>query len=433
MFVKKAIHLVLVCSAVTLCLSVSAGAAVLTVGPGGLYARIQDAVDAASDGDTILVRAGTYSSVLIDDRALQVVADATDIVAVKEGITVQNLSTNRNVVLLGLEVPAAGSAYLAFQHEGLHLRDNLGAVRVEDCTLNGSMGHWEPFTQDWGWDGVLVDHCDDVALVRCQVTGGEGIKSCGGGEGIDAGTSTVALYDCTIQGGEGGYGLPGSDGGPGGAGYRSPDSFLFASGCEFSGGKGGHGCNADEWSPAGDGGDGGHGIHLKGSNAEAQLLDCLCKGGDGGNGGAPYLWFPAGKNGDPGENIKIEGGGIVNFIQGTAHTFEMPSPVREKESIKLTFTGQPGDLAGLFLAANTNSLFVPAMKGQWLLSIMPMPLFIYVGVLPGSGTLSWPTVIPDMGPGFDAAMVYIQSIYTDGTGEITLGSPRTLVMLDESY
>ena len=44
--------------------------AVLTVGAGKMYSRIQDAIDNASDGDTVQVFAGTYNENLVLNKSL---------------------------------------------------------------------------------------------------------------------------------------------------------------------------------------------------------------------------------------------------------------------------------------------------------------------------------------------------------------------------
>ena len=59
-------------------LSPSAFAATLTVGSSGDYTNIQDAIDAASDGDTISVEAGTYSETLSVTKDIAIVGAGSD-------------------------------------------------------------------------------------------------------------------------------------------------------------------------------------------------------------------------------------------------------------------------------------------------------------------------------------------------------------------
>lgn len=423
--------------AIFLFLSSGAFGAVWIVGPGGHFSEIQDAVDAASHKDTILVKAGTYSSVSIKSLEVYITVDNGADVVVKNGIVVKNLTSDRTVLLCGLKVDFEYGVF----DEGLTLGYSKGSIRIEDCEISGANGlydsfHFPPFVE--ARNGVWIEGCDDVAFTRCTLKGGDGdggpdFQVGDGMSGIYAQFSTVALYDCLIQGGTGGDAVSSSiKGGNGGSGYASPSAFLFASGCEFNGGDGGRGGDGGMYGGGGDGGDGGHGIHLTGASAETWLLDNLSTGGLGGPGGAASPWYPAGKKGDPGQGIQVDAGS-VNSMSGAAHTLDMPSPVREMEAIALIFKGEAGDLAGLLVSAAPGTLFVKALGGQVLVSLFPMPYLVVLGVVPGSGTLKIPASIPDMGVGFSALTLYFQSIFAGGAGSITLGSPRTLVILDDAY
>jgi len=406
---------------------------VLTVGGGGAYIEIQDAVNAAQDGDTLLVSSGTYGPVLIDDIGLNVVADHLADVTLEGGLTVQNLSSSRTVALIGLK----GICDYQDDRETLILQNNSGSLRVENCTFIGSDGlEWGSIYHARGWDGVHLDQCADSAFINCTLQGGHGYSygDCHGGKAVLSKGSTVALYDCHLLGGNGGSPYDQYDGGDGGTAYESSHGFLFASGSHFQGGNGGAGADAQEWYPiAMDGGDGGHGIFLKGSAAETQLLGNHCQGGVGGNGGWPY--WPNDPHGDPGldgEAIKTSAGAVLNYLTGDSHSLGLPAPVREDEWFDLDFEGKAGDQAGIILAGAPSSFFSPVLHGQWLLSLSPMPLFVVLGTLPPSGSMTFSAKIPDLGPGVPAATFYLQSIFQD-QDQVTLGSARVLVVLDEVY
>jgi hypothetical protein len=71
-----------------------ARADVLTVGPTAVFAEVQTAVDAAADGDTILVARGNYASFSIVDKAVTVVADTGADVFVDGPLAVAQLAAH---------------------------------------------------------------------------------------------------------------------------------------------------------------------------------------------------------------------------------------------------------------------------------------------------------------------------------------------------
>ncbi|MFH2003009.1 MAG: hypothetical protein ABIK28_25305 [Planctomycetota bacterium] len=233
-------------------LSPASPARVWTVGPGGDFAQIQEAVDAAAHGDEILVASGSYSHVVIDDKSLGITADTGVSITLLSGMVVKNLASNHTVILAGLD----GGTVL--YKEGLLLDKCLGSIRVEDCTFKGAAGVNDitsPHYQPQGWEGVRVIQCADTAFTRCGMTGDNGAEieddtwqyPCGqGGAGLFTRDSVVVVYDCDLRGGRGGNNMDVSayDGGNGGNGFETPDASLFASGSSFQGGDGGYGGDA---------------------------------------------------------------------------------------------------------------------------------------------------------------------------------------------
>src|SRR5262245_20334465 len=73
-------------------------------GPGVFSTDIQPAVDAAADGDVVLVKAGAYSGFTINAKGVSVVADAGASVVANGLVFVSSLSASQNVLLQRLVV-----------------------------------------------------------------------------------------------------------------------------------------------------------------------------------------------------------------------------------------------------------------------------------------------------------------------------------------
>src|SRR5690349_16637044 len=98
----------------------------------GDFAAIQPAVDAAADGDWLLVRAGSYAAFTLDGRSLGIAADAGAQVQVAGGACVRNLAPRAQVLLLGLSL-YANPAAPGGASQGLLAQDDLGSLHVEAC------------------------------------------------------------------------------------------------------------------------------------------------------------------------------------------------------------------------------------------------------------------------------------------------------------
>jgi hypothetical protein len=164
-------------------------------GPGSHFTDLPPAIAAAASGDTILVRAGSYSAFTIAAKELAIRGAGA-------GVTIVNGPSH-----LVASTPAGGVNLFA----GLSIRGDVTVsqqARVEllDCLILGRGGTFSGSVAVWVTQSELL-------VVRCQITGGEvlapasGLGPSGLGQTY-AGTAVMlqqayfAAYDCDISGGD---------------------------------------------------------------------------------------------------------------------------------------------------------------------------------------------------------------------------------------
>ena len=420
----------------TFALSASTRADVVVVDAGGAgqYTQIQAAVTAAQDGDTILVKPGSYSAFTIDDKSLSIVGDSATPINVSGTIVVKNLAATRSAVLAGLKSTGLSPATSApSDGAGLLLRSNQGSVRVQGCTFNGSTTSY--FT---GKPGVVLEtNSAGTAFVACTMKGGRGVgypaigytdNGSPGGEGILAQGSIVALYDCTVDGGRGGdtgYAHAARGGEGAHVSLVNSTGALFASGTHVQGGRGG-----DSWEDTFNDntypGDGGDGLHLD-SGTVAQILQCDVQGGPPGVG---LICSPAQP---PVSGTPYVGSGQPYFFNVSKLGFHAPTPLRENASFQAQVTGEPGARVFLMFSPDTTFLPIPSLRGVVLVSNRHVHPELIAGTIPASGVLSLDLAAPVLGAGVQSTTFYIQASCIDSQGRYVLGSFAPIVVLDSNY
>ncbi len=393
---------------------------VIVVAPsGGDFTQMQAAVDAAVDGDTLLVKSGTYATFSIANKALTVIGDTGATVDIVGGVRARNLDTGKTLVIANLHATGDPIGTFAARY-GLNLSDNFGHVRVERCTFTGSGAY--PTN-----DGARVFHCSDVSFAHCTLRGGDATSGASpdgaqGGDGIDATESTVTCYDSQLIGGAGQAGSM-ADGGAGGDGCRAIASELFASGCAFSGGAGGESGGDGLCFTCSAGGHGGAGIEVSAAIA-TRLLDCTAQGGTGG------ALDPDECCSDPGFVGAARVGSGYEDLPGPSRHLSSPTPVRELTTTTIDFTGTPGEQVILILARTTAHLYADAESGVELVGL-PMRL-IPMGTVPASGVLTKSLSIFGVGS-VPAVRIYLQAFFTDPQFNSVLSGPSTLVVLNQTF
>jgi hypothetical protein len=403
--------------------SLHAGGARIVEAPGlPPFTDLQAAVDAASDGDSILVAGGTYAGFTIPAKSLRVVGVPGQTVRIAGTVTVQGLPASGHVLLSGLTV--TGRTLPGVSEPGLVVTACAGDVRVEACALSGGVGDdpdWLEFGD--GGHGVVLQASLRVAFAHCTLAGGQGggdsstCYDCTGGDGglgVRVNQSTPAFYQCTLIGGAGG--AAGTQGGTGGAGARLLNGWMFAAGSSFTGGRGGAGWDFI----VAFGGDGGDGLVVD-STGEAQLLDCAYVAGEGG------LCFAFPQNsGQPG--APQGGAGTFDEVPGRARALQTFRLVLDDGSLQVAVTGEPGD--EVWVRVGRRPLFrpQPTLPGVHLLYPPPVPV-VPAGVIPASGQLLLSLSAPELVADVDR-LLYLQGFGRDASGVGWLGSPMHALVLD---
>ena len=236
--------------------------AVLNVGPGG-FAQIQTAINAAANGDVIVIQTGTYQPfTLTKDLTLTAAPGAAvevlSPVSPFAGPTI--VQPNSLATLTGLRFRAPVLAIVPSDVRVLG-----GTVHFADCVFESSR------TTLIAPPGLLVQDAN-VALQRCLVFGG-GIDgtvlpgSGAGSDGLAAVHAKVAAVDCAFFGGNLGWDWTGH----GGHGVLVDDSDVHLANCLAVGGSN-DGINPG-WPP-------GDGVHIA-TPSHVWLADCDLHGGVG--------------------------------------------------------------------------------------------------------------------------------------------------------
>lgn len=408
-------------ASLALAAAAQAQGAVWTVGPGADFATVQGAVDAASDGDTILVSPAAEASAFdVSAKSLTIAGTGPGRSPLRGASRVRNLTSSQDVVLRGFETTVA-------EEEGLQILNCTGSVFVEDCLWIGDIGRnlFPVPGAEHGYHGLRVENANNVVLVNCTMEAGRGASvddadeefGVGrGGDGIDSTDSFVALYDCTLSGGRGGNMtdlFETGNGGAGGDGIELEGGYLFASGTRFEGADGGSG--SDAVFGCGFGGAGGSGIRLDSGSPSADHLDSAFVTGQGGLG--------CGQLATHGVEVKLLSGSAT-ALAGEARSTAVDGPVHAGETLQLTAQGMEGDFVLVLVSPAVDNTYLPAWLG--LLVTGAAAQVVPLGAIGSSGALALQATLGPLPPGIDSLHLTVQGLFfTDP--DLQLGAPSALV------
>jgi hypothetical protein len=411
---------------------------VLVVGPGG-HASIQSAIDASEDGDTVLVKPGTWAGFTIHDKALSVVADTGPAVEVSGSVDVSSLSAGKAVLLAGFTIRGSGAG------PALVAEFDDGGVRVEECTILGPSGSaGAPAAVD-------AAHCLDIAFTACTMQGGTG-GSVGFPDGppgcaaVSLRSASAAIQDSVLRGGNGGDAYlcwnPNGPGGPGGAGCVLEEARVFLSGSMVYGGRGGAGGGTcftkfcPTYGPPREGGPGGDGLRVV---APSPWNPCIARigtpivpgvGGSGGTDHANYSYcYDDAPDGPPGTDIVADPGTVESFTE-PSRRMVAPRVARDSTTVTLSCYGQTGDEVFVLAASAPGYDYRPNLHGVALTGPAD-PDNLASGTISASGSVHLSVPLGDLRA--DSRTMYLQAYFLDVANRRFLASQITLVELDSRF
>lgn len=406
--------------------SAAAGVLVVDASGGGEYTSLVDALAAAQDGDTLLVRPGDYTGFfqpdfVITDRSLTIAGDGTGEVQVG-ALKVVQPTPGKRVVLRGLTATKPLSTGL---FEGLSVQG--GEVLAEDCHFMGRTGI-TAIGGTPGSPGARVD-AGHLVLVRCTVEGGRGQDThlfvsnpTRGGFGLQC-FARASVYGSTLIGGEGGDQVTASPapGGAGGAGVSATNGLVFLAGSTVIGGQGGDG---EQLSGSPTDYSGGDAVHLN-QACDLQLLDVTLVPGAGGQ-------MPDNLTGIPGDTVDGPFS-TVSTHPGPYRSYAIGDPTPEGGTLQLDYAGVQGDVLLIFVSPLPGTLPLPGKQGVWHLGAPLFGPWLFGPLAAPSGTLSLSIPVPGAGLGPDGALLLYEQVFVKpASGPPLLSSPTTHLIVDGS-
>jgi hypothetical protein len=355
----------------------------------GEFIEIADAVAAATDGDVVLVRAGTYAlPVVIDGLAIDLMADVGAHVVLGPGLIARNTGIAQTVTISGLEL-RGGFLFDACR----------GSLQVQDVVVPQPPAAAQPAGlafHFWGQCGIgestqTVRQCDRVSFTGCTLHGAHGMTAgwdgTPGEHGLHVLHSQVALFDCVLTGGHGGDPLTGVH-------------------------------------PPVYGGAGGDGLHVVGPSSSV-VVDRLQA--TGGVGYVPVQWGEiAGCDGQP---IREEVPGTAHLVTSPTLAFDVQPLFRAGVPAQATVTGNAGALIVLVSGETPGWRPLGTFAGTLLVGT---PLRVSVlGNIPAGGVLQHTLLAPDPGTPEDTFSIHYQCVALTGGGRY-LSEPRRVIVLDPS-
>jgi hypothetical protein len=387
----------------------------------GDFLDVQSAVNAAADGDIILVRDPQVAAFTVGARSLTIVGipSGSDDPTVLGELIIAGLASGQQVVLSHLQLQGTEGPPGYTGGVALTTVDNEGLVSLWHCSVTGGPGGLaggQFGLPAQGGAAIVAYNTAGLALSSCAVRGGPGSSTgtlaTDGGAGMFASSTNVCLVQSSIEGGPGGgVSAPPATGGAGGSGLdiELGTAFVGAQNVVLRGGDGGAG--TVQW------GDGGHGLVLD----PFSLVRVRGGAPQGGSGSAAPGSLAA--DGVDGQAV-LSAGGTLKLLPEPPPSFTgLAAYATPGDSLSLSVDTAGGDDGPHVLLASLQAA-TSYVAGQQSPLLVQVPWIASI-VLP-QGTLN--VEAPELPAGLEGVVVLLQA-WAQGSG---LSNAQVLVLLAQS-
>lgn len=390
--------------------------------PPGAYTTIQGAVDAAADGDTILIKSGSGSyggfTVTGDHiNQLNIVADTNAIFTINGPVSIDdihprgNISFHRVKIAPALKTPASVSIY-----------NCAGNIWFTQCIIDGHSG---PGDDEGDKRAVQAGYCLSVIFSNCSVSGGHSLVNASvsgvGGRAITANATNISAWNTTFTGGD-------SSSTPalfapvfkGATAVQLADSNNYFSGCTIRGGNGS--------SAFFGGGAGGDGLYLY-SFANIILSTCVEAAGIPGT-------SSFGQPGPIGQALIVNSPAQATIANNPVNILNISSPVREGQPIQLNITSAVPELAFIVYSNDSQppTVYSP-IDGPLLVDINTLAFDVFPGgpSIP-AGTTGGIITAPILPPTVQSLRFFVQTLVSDPAfTTFEFGDCAVVTILDAAF
>jgi hypothetical protein len=375
---------------------------------------MQEAVDLALDGDTIVVRDRRYffeyaPGFVVDGKGLTIVGVPTNSSGENAEVIfaeVRNLAEGQTVTLRNFTLSPRNDS----TQSALRVEDSAGAVRIENCKITGS-------SRTFPLPAIAAEGALDLTFVDCEIYGALSSAA------VDVSHSRIALYRSTLAGSDGipsaSYML--SEAGDGYLGLHLRNrSFAWIGKSTVQGGTGGFADCIHNSMCTALGGDGGTGLWIE-PYSYCVALDSDLLPGEGG-----YAWPSAMGGGTPGQ----PGTAVIGHVQtvaGSHRDLNAPLSALSESLVPLRLHGVPGERVTLFMGDAGDFRFLgPLVGAQFVGDFIGVPA--EVGVVPPSGVLEIEVPMPVTA--IDAARtIHVQAVFRTSPTRFRLSPPRMISVM----